>query len=120
MAKLAFKYFLTQFENLVRGVKSTSCKLQILRSYLSGYPAQVIEHLSVSDENYFVALDLLKSELLDYDFIKSQIWAVILSHKLKVEFDLNFLYASESQPLGAEILLRFGFYGYGNNWRRAG
>ena len=65
--------------------------MQILRSYLSGYPAQVIEHLSVSDENYFVALDLLRSEFLDLDFIKSQIFAEILSHELKAEFDLDAL-----------------------------
>ena len=55
------------------------------------YPAQVIEHLSVSDENYFVALDPLRSEFLDLDFIKSQIFAEILSHELKAEFDLDAL-----------------------------
>ena len=113
--KLAFKKFLAQFENLVSDVKSSACKFQILKSYLSGYSAQVIEHLSVSDENYFVALDLLRSEFLDLDFIKSQIFTEILSHELKAEFDLDalrtFLYASESQPLGAEILLLFEFYG---------
>ena len=90
---LAFKKFLVQFENLVSGVKSSSCKLQILRNCVSGYPAQVIEHLSVSDENYFVTSDLFKSEFLDLDFIKSQIFAEILSHELKAVFDLNALWA---------------------------
>ena len=86
---LAFKKFLAYFENVVCGVMSSACKLQILWSYLSGYPAQVIKHLSVSDKNYFVALDLLRSEFLDPDFIKSQILAEILSHELKAEFDLD-------------------------------
>ena len=86
---LAFKKFLAQFENLVCGVRSSSCKLKILRRYLSGYSVNVIEHLSVSDTNYFVALDLLRSEFLDLDFIKSQIFAKHLSHKLKAEFDLD-------------------------------
>ena len=89
--KLTLKKFLSQFENLVRGVKSSFYKLQILRSYLSGYPAPVIEHLSVSDENYFVALDILRSEFQDHDFRKSQIFAEILSHKPKAEFDLDAL-----------------------------
>ena len=64
--KLSFKKFLVHSENLVSGVKSGICELRILRSY----PAQVIEHLSVSDENYFVLLDLLRSEFLDLDFIQ--------------------------------------------------
>ena len=63
--------------------------MQILRSYLSGYPAQVIEHLSVSDENYFAALVLLRSEFLDFDFRKSQIFTEILFRELKAEFDLD-------------------------------
>ena len=83
--------FLAKFENLVNVVKSSACKLQILRSYLSGYPAPIIENLSVSDKNYFVALDLLRSEFQDFDFIKSQIFAEILSHELKAEFDLDTL-----------------------------
>ena len=49
------------------------------------------------------------------DLIKSQIFPEILSHELKAEFDLDalqtFLNASESQPLGAEILLWIVFYG---------
>ena len=112
--KQAFKKFLAQFENLVSWVKSSACKLQILRSYLSGYPAQVIEHLSVSDENNFVALDLLRSEFLHK---KSNIYRNFVSRSQSgVWFgcSANFLYASESQPLGDEILLRFGFYGVGN------
>ena len=52
---------------------------------------QVIEHLSVLDENYFVALDLLRSEFLDLDFIKSQIFAEMLSHEFKAEFDMDAL-----------------------------
>ena len=36
--KFAFENVLTQFENIVFGVKIDSLKLQILKSYLRGYP----------------------------------------------------------------------------------
>ena len=105
--KLVFKKYLAQFENLVSEVKSSAYKLQILRSYLSGYPDQVIDHLSVLDENYFLALNLLRSEFLDLDFIKSQIFAEISSHELKADFDLDQLIWSNSHVFMADICKAF-------------
>ena len=39
--KLVFNKFLAQFEHLVSGVKSSSCKLQFLRRYFGNYSTQV-------------------------------------------------------------------------------
>ena len=62
-----FKSFLAQFDNLI-GCKNSltnSAKLQYLKSYLRGNAYRLIKHLSNSDENYEIALALLKKEFLD-------------------------------------------------------
>ena len=56
---------------------------------MTGFPAQLIKHLSISDDNYTVALDLLKAEFLDVDYIKSQIFTEILEYKLSADLDLE-------------------------------
>ena len=40
-----------------------------LRSYLTGYAYKIISHLSIRDDNYEVALSLLKDEFLGTEFI---------------------------------------------------
>lgn len=52
--KFAFKNFLTQFQNLIQSKKNLSeaSKLTYLRGYMKGYALKVIEHLSVTDENF--------------------------------------------------------------------
>ena len=72
--KFAFKNFLSSFESYVSALRSDADKLQVLRGYLSGYPASVISNLSISDENYGRAIELLKAEFLDLDLIKSEIF----------------------------------------------
>ena len=69
--KMAFKNFLQQFHNCINvcGQLSDSSKLTYLRGYLKGYAFRVISHLSVSDDNYSVALKLLKEEFLDEEYI---------------------------------------------------
>ena len=69
--KFAFSNFLIQFENVIGHRKnlSNSAKLSDLLSYLKGYALKIINHLAVSDENYSVALKLLKDEFLDVDYV---------------------------------------------------
>ena len=69
--KLAFKDFLTQFQNCVDagGSMSNSVKLTYLRGYLTGYAYKIISHLSITDDNYLIAIKLLKDEFLDTEYI---------------------------------------------------
>ena len=80
--KLAFKNFLSTFVNYVSSVRSDAEKLHVLKSYLSGYPAQLISHLSICDVNYQVALNLLKKDFLDVRFIQSKIFDELLDEKI--------------------------------------
>ena len=79
--KLEFKNFLTQFSNCIDacGKLSDANKLTYLRSYLSGYALKIISHLSVTDDNYKVALSLLKEEFLDVQYIIDESFKILLS-----------------------------------------
>ena len=79
--KLEFKNFLTQFNNCIDacGGLSNANKLTYLRSYLSGYAFKMISHLSVNNDNYDVALSLLKEEFLDIPYIIDESFKVLLS-----------------------------------------
>ena len=105
--KLEFKIFLLQFKNCVDacGKLSSSNKLTYLRSYLSGYAFKVISHLSISDNNYEVALDLLENEFLDIPFIVDESFKQLFASSPK--FDLNFAgvraYVNECRALLHEL-----------------
>ena len=88
--KLEFKNFLLQFNNCVdsSGKLTDSSKLTYLRSFLSGYAFKVIAHLSISDDNYAVALTLLKDEFLDVPYIVDSRFQQILS--MSPKFDPSF------------------------------
>ena len=88
--KLEFKNFLLQFNNCVdsSGKLSDSSKLTYLRSFLSGYAFKVISHLSISDDNYAIALTLLKDEFLDVPYIVDSCFQQILS--MSPKFDPSF------------------------------
>ena len=88
--KMAFKNFLQQFHNCINvcGQLSDSSKLTYLRGYLKGYTFRVISHLSVSDDNYSVALKLLKEEFLDEEYIVGETFKLLISKSPK--FDLSF------------------------------
>ena len=64
-----YSAFIVQFNNVVglRANLSESVKLTYLRSYLRGYAFKVISHLTISEENYPVALALLEREFLNKD-----------------------------------------------------
>ena len=73
--KLAFKNFLAQFQNLVSGVKSSACKLASSGELPQWLPSSSYQASFCIGGKLFRGLDLLKSEFLDLDFIKSQIFA---------------------------------------------
>ena len=87
---MAFKNFLQQFHNCINvcGQLSDSSKLTYLRGYLKGYAFRVISQLSVSDDNYSVALKLLKEEFLDEEYIVDETFKLLISKSPK--FDLSF------------------------------
>ena len=79
--KLEFKNFWTQFQNCIDacGDLSGANKLTYLRSYLDGYALQLISHLTINDDNYKVAQELLKEEYLDEEFIIDESFKSLLS-----------------------------------------
>ena len=83
----SLKNFLLQFNNCVdsSGKLSDSSKLAYLRSFLSGYAFKVISHLSISDDNYAVAVTLLKDEFLDVPYIVDSCFLQILSMSSKFD-----------------------------------
>ena len=88
--KMAFKNFLQQFTNCIEacGQLSKASKLTYLRSYLTGYAFRVISHLSISDDNYDIAISLLKNEFLDVEYIIDETFKLLLSKSPK--FDPSF------------------------------
>ena len=70
---------------------------------------QVIEHLSLTDNNYNVALQSLKGLFLDLSFIKGQIFSEILNYKLSSEFNLEALRAFCTQAKANQWELKFSF-----------
>ena len=105
--KLEFKNFLLQFNNCVDacGKLSDSSKLTYLRGYLTGYAFKVISHLSISDNNYAVALTLLKDEFLDVPYIVDSCFQQLLV--LSPKFDPNFAgvrsYVNECRAIVYEL-----------------
>ena len=90
--KFAFHNFLNQFNNVIGSRKqlSDSAKLSYLFGYVKGYALKLINHLSISDENYMVALQLLKEEFLDVNYIIDETFKNILKVTPSEEFDSEF------------------------------
>ena len=78
--KFAFNTFINQF-NIVIGHKknlSKSTKLAYLIGYLRDYALSIIKHLSITDDNYELAIDMLRKEFLDEEFIVDETYKNIL------------------------------------------
>ena len=60
-------------------------KLTLLKINLSDYVFQLISHLTLESCNYTVAIDLLKREFLNENFITNAIFNQILSYKPKYD-----------------------------------
>ena len=89
VGKFEFKNFLAQFENCVTSVKSQKVKISLLKSFLTGYTSQLIENLSHKNENYDVAINLLKKIFLHVIFIINEMFKQILNYNPK--FDPDFV-----------------------------
>src|SRR5215469_6681748 len=63
----SFNVFYNQFMNVtgLRDGYSNATKLAYLSSYLSDYALSIISHLSIIDDNYLIAMELLKKEFLN-------------------------------------------------------
>jgi hypothetical protein len=105
--RLEFKNFLVQFQNCVDagGRLPHSAKLTYLRSYLTGYAFKIISHLSINNENYDIALHLLRDEFLDIEYIIDESMKQFMDNSPK--FDYNFgevrLYLNETRALLYEL-----------------
>ena len=63
VGKFVFKIFLAQVENCVTSIESPKVKLSLLKGFLTGYASQLISNLSLENENYDVAINLLRNYL---------------------------------------------------------
>ena len=64
--KFEFKNFLAQFYNCVSSMSSDKGKLSLLKSYLTGYAAKLLSHLTLEEANYEVAIKLLQKNFWIY------------------------------------------------------
>ena len=103
--KFEFKNFLAQFYNCVSSVSSDKAKLSLLKSYLTGYEAQLISHLSLEEANYEVAIKLLTEEFLDIPLILDEMFKQLLDASPK--YDGNFInvkqFLSETRADSSEL-----------------
>jgi len=95
VSQLEFHSFITSFNNVIgfRTNITDSIKLTYLKTYLKGYAHKLVNHLQVSNENYSVALELLKSEFLNVNTLVDDLIAKFM--KLKPEYDTAFLKTKE-------------------------
>ena len=104
---MEFKNFLVQFKNCVDagGKLGNSVKLTYLRSYLTGYAYKIISHLSITDDNYEVALSLLKDKFLDTEFIVDEYFRQIVNNAPKYDpkFDSVKKYLNETRAALHEL-----------------
>ena len=84
-----FKNFLAQFYNCVSSVSLDKAKLSLLKSYLTGYVAQLLSHLTLEEANYEVAIKLLTEEFLDIPLIVDEIFKQLLDASPK--YNANFI-----------------------------
>ncbi|XP_018009589.2 uncharacterized protein LOC108667116 [Hyalella azteca] len=66
-SSLDYSSFIQQFNNVIdcRHSLSDASKLTYLKTYLKGYALKIIDHLSINNENYAVALQMLEREFID-------------------------------------------------------
>ena len=70
-------------------MSSDKAKLSLLKTYLTGYAAQLISHLTLEEANYEVTIKLLTEEFLDIPLIVDEILKQLLDASPK--YDANFI-----------------------------
>jgi len=88
---LEFHSFLTSFNNIVglRKDITASTKFTYLKSFLKGYASKLVQHLQVTEQNFSIAIDLLKTEFLNVEALVDDLFRKILD--LKPVYDPSFL-----------------------------
>ena len=90
--KFEFHTFLTQLNTIIDSkAYSNSVKLSYLHTYLKGYARKLISHLSIKDENYPIAIDLLKEQFLDVPYIIDEIYKRLINSKPPQGYDPDFI-----------------------------
>lgn len=88
-----FKRWLSQFETMLASSKpmADKFKLSALRNHLThnGLALKVISELEMTDDNYEVALGLLREEFLDLDQITDELLKEILNKNPKLDSDFE-------------------------------
>ena len=115
--KFAFTTFLDQFNNVIgsRRNLSDSSKLAYLVGYLRDYALTVVKHLSITDENYHVAIQMLEQEFMDKEFIIEETLRNIMKSYPSSSVDMEYTsikiylnevrsYLSELQRHGVDLL----------------
>ena len=69
-------------------MSSDKAKLSLLKSYLTGYAAQLISHLTLEEANHEVAIKLFTEEFLDIPLIVDEMFKQLLDASPK--YDANF------------------------------
>ena len=99
--KLEFKFWLSQFETMLSAGRQMSgkYKLSALRNNLTvgGLAHKLIFDLDITNDNYEIALQILKDEFLDIEHIRDQLLDQILnkSPKYDPEYENLRLYIAE-------------------------
>ena len=90
--KFAFTTFLNQFNNVIGSRKNLtdSAKLTYLLGYLRDYALKIVKHLTITDCNYLIAIQMLKNEFLDVQFIVDETFKNILNASPNMEFDAEY------------------------------
>ena len=87
--KFDFKFWLSQFETMIAASKHMAdrFKLSALRNHLTynGLAFRIIADLEMTDDNYQVALNLLKEEFLDVNSITDELFKEILNKAPKLD-----------------------------------
>ena len=90
---ISFNIFFNQFMNIIghKDEFSSATKLSYLVSYLSDYALKVVSHLSIINDNYIVALDLLKREFLNKNLVISEAYDFIIKNSVVNVYDEDFV-----------------------------
>ena len=85
--KFEFVNWLAQYDTVMSANKNLkdSFKLKFLQSKAQGDAGIFIKHLELKDDNYQVAIDLLKKHFLDIEYIRDELIKKILT--LRPEYD---------------------------------
>ena len=90
--KFAFNTFFNQFKNVIGSRKNLSDanKLTYLVGCLRDYALSVVKHLSITDDNYEIAIQMLEREFLDKEFIIDETYKNILKSSPSSTFDSEY------------------------------